>query len=118
MEINTQDVNQCLLSITVAIDDNSQKFFQELTEVIKTEYPEVELNSFHEGLLKERKKAFAFKGGYSARKTPFAVLFDVDRNPRKAFYTEVEECTVENIKSHLDWYINQIKQDENESTSN
>ena len=118
MEINTQDVNQCLLSITVAIDDNSQKFLHELTEVIKTEYPEVELNSFHEGLLKERKKAFALKGGYSARKTPFAVLFDTDRNPLRAFYTEVTECTVENIKFYLDWYINQIKQDENESTSN
>lgn len=118
MEINTQNVNECLLSLTVAVDDNSQNFLHELTEVIKTEYPEVELNSFHEGLLKERKKAFALKGGYSARKTPFAVLFDIDRNPLKAFYTEATECTVENIKFHLDWFINQVKQKENESTSN
>ena len=118
MEINTQNVNECLLSLTVAIDDNSQNFLHELTEVIKTEYPEVELNSFHEGLFKERKKAFTLKGGYSARKTPFAVLFDVDRNPLKAFYTEVAECTVENIKFHLDLFINQVKQKENESTSN
>ena len=118
MEINTQNVNECLLSLAVAVDDNSQNFLHELTKVIKTEYPEVELNSFHEGLLKERKKAFTLKGGYSARKTPFAVLFDVDRNPLKAFYTEVSECTVKNIKFHLDKFINQIKQKENESTSN
>lgn len=118
MEINTQNVNECLLSLTVTIDDNSQNFLNELTKVIKTEYPEVELNSFHEGLLKERKKAFILKGGYSARKTPFAVLFNVDRNPLKAFYTEVSECTVENIKFYLDRFINQIKQKENESTSN
>lgn len=92
-------------SLSIAFDENSQNFYKEMVDLIK-DYTNVDMVAYHEGLLKERRKAFMLKGGYSARKTPFAVVFNLDRVPLKAFYTETDECTVENIKNYLDSLIN------------
>ena len=101
--MNSTENTQFFLSI--AFDDNSQNFYKEMSNIIQ-DYPNVDIVAYHEGLLKERRKAFMLKGGYSARETPFAVVFNIDRVPMKAFYTEAKECTVENIKNYIDSLIN------------
>lgn len=93
------------ITLTAVYDDASEKFFADLRELVKCKYPLVELIGLHENILKERKKAFKVKGGYSARKNPFAILLDTDKNPIKAFYSEANECTVDAIEKILDSFI-------------
>ena len=50
---------------------------------------------------KERKDAFALKGSWGAKLTPFAILIDDSGKAVKAFYSEVKECTAENIKRYM-----------------
>lgn len=104
-------------SLHVAYDTNSEEFHRELSNLMNTEYPQIKFEAFHENKLRQRTKAFRVKGGYSARKTPFAVLLNAENNPIKAFYSEVEECTVDVISLYIDSFIT-LKQMSNESTSN
>lgn len=85
--------------LKVAYDDDSQRLVDELKKVLP-KYPLVELQTYHEGLFKERKNAFKLKGDFSARRTPFAVLID-DTAPVMAFYSEASTCTIEEIMKAL-----------------
>ena len=105
------------MTLKVSYDDHAENFFIELRALITRKYPLIETEGFHENLLKERKKAFQLKGGFSARKCPFLVLFDVEGTPVKAFYSEANECSLDNIEKVLDSYI-PYKNKDNESTSN
>ena len=93
------------ITLTAVYDDTSEKFFADLVELIKCKYPLVELIGLHENILKERKKAFKVKGSYSARKNPFVVLTNYEKIPIKAFYSEAEECVLDNIEKYLDSFI-------------
>ena len=116
--ITMPEVGYHTITLTAVYDDTSEKFFANLVELIKDKYPLVELIGLHENILKERKKAFKVKGGYSARKSPFAILCDMDKNPVKAFYTEANECTLDNIEKTLDSFIIFIISNDNENSSN
>lgn len=109
--------NRRVNSIKAAYDDFSETFFNNLKKLIESEYALIEVTGFHENILKERKKAFKLKGGFSARKNPFVVFFDCDNIPVKAFYSEANECTIDNIKKVLDSFII-YKNINNESSSN
>ena len=87
--------------LKVAYDDNSQHLVDELKKVL-SKYPLVELQTYHEGLFKERKNAFKLKGG--ARHTPFAVLINNDSEPVMAFYSEANTCTIDKILKTLNNY--------------
>lgn len=77
--------------LKVAYNDNSKGLVESLHPT----------ESYNEDLFKERKDAFALKGAWGARKTPFAILYTDDGIPVKGFYSEVGECTVDNIKNYL-----------------
>lgn len=94
-----------MITLKVAYDDSSEDFVKELSEVITSRFPLITLESYHENLFKERKKAFKLKGGYSARKSPFAVGIDQEGKPIAAFYTESDTCTVDNIVNTLFKFI-------------
>ena len=68
-------------------------------EELKENLPEfITLIAYSENKRLERKKAFALKGSWSARETPFALLRDDDME-LKAFYSEDNSCTIDNIIS-------------------
>lgn len=104
-------------SIKVVYDDYHESFFYDLKEIIESKYALIEVIGLHENMLKERKKAFKLKGCFGARQNPFVVFFDPENNPVKAFYSEANECTIDNIKNTLDSFI-LYKTKNNESTSN
>ena len=89
--------------LKVVYDNNSQTLVDELKSVLLN-YPFIKLESYHEGLFKERKKAFKLKGGFSARRTPFAVLVNNDSEPVIAFYSEANTCTIDEILKALNNY--------------
>lgn len=83
--------------LKIAYDDDSTPLVTKLKEMIPDKFPLLKLESYHEELFTERKKAFKLKGGFSARHNPFAVLIDNDSNPVRAFYSESGDCTKEEI---------------------
>lgn len=94
-----------MMTLKVAYNDNSTSLVKKLEEVIPSKYAFVKLEAYQEELFKERKKAFKLKGGFSARKSPFAVLTDEDNKVVKAFYSESEDCNYENIINTLNEFI-------------
>lgn len=94
-----------MIYLKIAYNDNSEDLVKELEKLIPSKYPSVNLESFHENLFKERKKAFKLKGGYSARKSPFAILADVDNNPISVFYSESNDCTLNKIEEVLNNFV-------------
>jgi hypothetical protein len=83
---------------------NDESFKKKLEDLINEKYPFVEFESFNENLFKEKKKAYKLKGGYSARMTPFALL--TEDKLVKAFYTEAQQCTIENILNTInEWTL-------------
>lgn len=94
-----------MITLKIAYDDSSEELIKKLREIIPDKYVLVKMETYHEGLFKERKKAFKLKGGFSARKSPFAVLIDENNKIVKAFYSESNECSYENIIKALDEYI-------------
>lgn len=88
--------------LKVVYDDNSQILVDKLKSVLPN-YPLIELESYNEGLFKEKKKAFKIKGGFSARHTPFAVLIN-NSEPVMAFYSEANTCTIDEILKTLNNY--------------
>ena len=103
--------------LEVAYDDNSLKFFSDLRHIIEEKYPLVHLEGYNESSIKYQKKAFALKGHWAAKKTPFAIMCDAEGIPIIGFYSEVNECKVDNILKHLDSFIT-YKPTENGSSSN
>lgn len=112
------DSNYHTITLTTVYDENSENYFNSLKDLVKRKYPLVELIGFHENTLKGRKKAFQTKGSFGARQTPFAIMVDLDKNPIKAFYSEANECTVDNIEKTLDSFIICINSNDNGNSSN
>lgn len=112
------DSNYHTITLTTVYDENSENYFNGLKDLVKRKYPFVELIGLHENTLKGRKKAFQIKGSFGARQTPFAVMVDLDKNPIKAFYSEANECTVDNIEKTLDSFIICINSNDNGNSSN
>ena len=58
------------------------------------------IEHYNPNVYKDRSKAFKTKGAYGARLDPFAVILE-DGEPIKAFYSEVNECTIDNIINYV-----------------
>ena len=112
------DSNYYTITLTVVYDENSEKFYADVVELVTRKYPLVKLVGIHENTLKGKKKAFQIKGSFGARLTPFAVIEDLERTPFKAFYSEASECTIDKIEYVLDSFIVYSKTYDNGSTSN
>lgn len=93
------------MNLKFAYNNDSEILFRQVQDNISEKYPLIIVEGFHENLMKERKKAFGLKGSFSARLSPFAVLYDSENNPVKAFYSEVNECTLDNIINNLNKYL-------------
>lgn len=106
-----------MCTLSIAYNNDSKEFFHVISELLKNDYPQVTLSGYNENVFKSRNKAFKLKGGWSARMTPFALITNEEGNPLKAFYSEAEECTVDNIKFYLDTIITSLNENEYESSN-
>lgn len=98
-----------VLNVRMAYDEASESLYRTLKERMENEYPDVIFEGYAEDSLKERKKAFGLKGCYAARLVPFVAVSTTveteegkEDKPMKAFYSEVSECTVDNILKFVD----------------
>lgn len=94
------------MELTLAVNNNSVLLANQLKKYAEEKCPLLEVQYHNEDIYKEKQKAFKLKGGYGARQVPFALLYDtLNKKPVKAFYSEVGECTLDNIINHLDKFI-------------
>lgn len=93
-----------MLKLKIAYNNNSIELIKELEKSL-IDYPLIELESYHEDLLKERKKAFGLKTEWGTRQSPFAILIDNEKKPVIAFYNERNDCTLNKILETLQNYI-------------
>lgn len=101
------------LIIKMAYDEKSEGLYKTLKDLLIQKYPDVVFEGYAEDSIKERKKAFGLKGSYAARLVPFAAISKVvekeeekEEKPMKAFYSEVSECTIDNIIKFIDSIVN------------
>lgn len=93
-----------MFTLKIAYNDNSIELIKELEKSL-IDYPLVELESYHEDFLKERKKAFGLKTEWGTRQSPFAILLDDEKKPIIAFYNERNDCTLDKILESLQSFI-------------
>jgi len=93
-----------MFSLKVAYDNNTINLVINLKNIISSKYPLVNVEAYNENIFKERKKAFKLKNSYSARQCPFAVLLDADKKVVSAFYSESQDCNLDNIFEVLNNY--------------
>lgn len=89
------------MTLQVVYNEQSKQLIDELKS-----FNSIELISYNEDIFSERKQAFKFKASFSAKKTPFAVIYDDEHKPLAAFYSEVKDCTYDRIEYVLDQLIN------------
>lgn len=97
------------LTVKMAYDEKSESLYRTLKDIMDQKYPDIIFEGYAEDSLKERKKAFGLKGCYAARLVPFTAVSTIVENdeekeekPMKAFYSEVSECTIDNILKFID----------------
>lgn len=97
------------LTVKMAYDESSEGLYRTLKDIMDQKYPDIVFEGYAEDSLKERKKAFGLKGCYAARLVPFAAVSTIteseeekEEKPMKAFYSEVSECTIDNILTFID----------------
>lgn len=91
--------------------NNDQKLETELKNFILAEMPDVKIYAYDESYTDERQKAARVRGAFSATQAPFAVLKTDEEKYIKAFYSEVDECTLDNITHNLLYYYHGSKSD-------
>lgn len=93
------------MELKLAVNNNSVGLVNQLKQYIEEKCPLVTIECFNEDIYKEKSKAYKLKGGFGSRQVPFAVLYDDEKKPIKAFYSEVKECTFDNIIKCLNNFI-------------
>lgn len=78
--------------------DLHESFYKELCQFLDAN--SIKYESYDSKFLKDRKKGYKVKGAFSARLDPFVGVYKND-SPIKGFYSEVKECTVNNIIEYL-----------------
>lgn len=92
------------MELKLAVNNDSIKLVAQLEECIKEKFPLITLEWFNEDIYKQKQNAYKLKGGYGAKQVPFAVLYN-EKKPIKAFYSEVNECTFDDILNCLTNFV-------------
>lgn len=80
--------------------DNNSLLDKEALQLFLKDYDCVQLETWNEELFNERKKSFAVKSHFAARMNPFCGVF-IDDTAKKGFYSEAQQCVLDDIKNYL-----------------
>lgn len=86
------------MTLKLVYTNDSKMLYSSIIDMLRN-YPSIKLEAFNEDIFKDRKKAYKVKGAFGAKLAPFAVL--IDDKPIKAFYSEANTCTIEEISKLL-----------------
>lgn len=86
--------------VTVKCTYNEETFYQKLIDLCE-QYPNVHTEGYDSNYFDTKKKGYLkCKGAFAAKKDPFIGVW-VNDIPKKGFYSEVGECTLDNLKEYL-----------------
>lgn len=89
------------MTIKVVTGEDSSRFNNQLVSILWKDFPTISVETFNEDNYKDKKKAIMIKASCGTRLTPFVAIYDENRELVKAFYSEVGECTVDNVIKYL-----------------
>ena len=90
------------MELILAVNNDSVLLVNEIRSYTESKFPLLTVVYYNEDIYKDRSKAFKLKGGYGARQTPFALLYDnYNKCPIKAFYAEDGSCNYDEIINYL-----------------
>lgn len=90
-------------TLEITFNNDCEDFKSKIVDLVAN-YPNLVFHAYNEWHYKEKQKAYKLKGGYSARMTPFALFRDNTHTIH--FYSESDDCTIDNIKEILNHYCN------------
>lgn len=85
------------MELILALNNDCVILAGELRSHAREYFPLLNITYYNENIYKEKQKSYKLKGGFGARQVPFAVLYDNEKKPVKAFYNEDNSCTFDNI---------------------
>ena len=90
-------------TLEITFNNDCEDFKSKIVDLVAN-YPNLVFHAYNEWHYKEKQKAYKLKGGYSARMTPFALFRD--NTHTIPFYSESDDCTIDNIEEILNHYCN------------
>lgn len=86
--------------VTVKCTYDKETFYQQLIDLCE-QYPNIYTEGYNSNYFDSKKKGFLkCKGAFAAKKDPFIGVW-INNIPKKGFYSEVNECTLDNLKEYL-----------------
>lgn len=89
------------MTVKVVYNDENNDFSNLLVAKLWKDFANIKVETFNEDSFKDKKKAIMIKASCGTRLVPFVAIYDKDKNLVKAFYSDVKECTMDNIIKYL-----------------
>lgn len=90
------------MTVKIIYSEDCLPLKNQVVAYIWEKLPGVEVETYDELHYKDKKKAIMIKASCGTRLVPFVAVYDDDKELVKAFYSEVGDCTVNNIVKYLE----------------
>lgn len=89
------------MTIKIITGDSSIEFSNKLVAQLWKDFSNLVVETYDEDNYKDKKKAIMIKASCGTRLIPFVAIYNDKKDLLKAFYSEVKECTSDNIIKYL-----------------
>lgn len=90
------------MTVKIIYSEDCLPLKNQVVAYIWEKLPGVEVETYDELHYKDKKKAIMIKASCGTRLVPFVAVYDDNKELVKAFYSEVGDCTVNNIIKYLE----------------
>lgn len=90
------------MTVKIVYSEDCLPLKNQVVAYIWEKLPGVEVETYDELHYKDKKKAIMIKASCGTRLVPFVAVYDDNKELVKAFYSEVGDCTVNNIIKYLE----------------
>lgn len=89
------------MTIKIVYNESCQVFKNQLVAYLWEHFPKIDIETYDESYYKDKKKAIMIKSSCGARLTPFIAIYNNNKDLIKAFYSEVRDCTLNNVIEYV-----------------
>lgn len=89
------------MTVKIIYSEACMPFKNKIVAYIWEKFPKIEVETYDELHYKDKKKAIMIKASCGTRLVPFVAVYDNNKELIKAFYSEVRDCTADNIIKYL-----------------
>lgn len=87
--------------VKIVYNEDSQPLQNMITAYLWENFPKIQVETYDESHYKDKKKAIMIKASCGTKLAPFVVIYNDNKEPIKAFYSETKDCTYNNIIKYL-----------------